>query len=144
MRHFNEPNIGLITTRITKDEGTVYCTANPTAHKSASAYDISYVIPLYLTDNARQENLSSDFRVFIDACYEHHFAPEEIFGYIYAVLHAPAYRTRYAEFLRIDFPRVPFPDAADDFETLSSLGWALVQAHLLRELQRRGSAAYHG
>jgi hypothetical protein len=37
---------------------------------------------------------------------------------------------------------VPFPDSADDFETLSGLGWALVQAHLLRELPRRGLAAY--
>ena len=45
---------------------------------------------------------------------------------------------------RIDFPRVPFPEGADDFEILSGLGWALVQAHLLRELPRRGLAAYHG
>ena len=68
--------------------------------------------------------------------------PEEILGYIYAVLHAPAYRTLYAEFLRIDFPRVPFPEAAGDFEALSGLGWALVQAHLLRELPRPGLAAH--
>jgi predicted helicase len=60
------------------------------------------------------------------------------------VLHAPAYRTRYAEFLRSDFPRVPFPEAADDFETLSGLGWALVQAHLLRERPRGKLAGYHG
>jgi hypothetical protein len=39
---------------------------------------------------------------------------------------------------------VPFSEAADDFETLSGLGWALVQAHLLRELPRKGLAAYHG
>ena len=59
-------------------------------------------------------------------------------------MHAPSYRARYAEFLRIDFPRVPFPESADDFETLSGLGWALVQAHLLRELPRQGLAGYHG
>ena len=92
----------------------------------------------------RIENLSSDFRAFLDARYEHHYTPEEILGYIYAVLHAPTYRTRYAEFLRIDFPRVPFPESAEDFEMLSKLGWALVQAHLLRELPRRKLAAYHG
>jgi len=145
MRHFNEPNIGLITTRITKDKDTVFCTAHAIAHKSASAYDISYVFPLHLiADVTRRENLSPDFRAFIDSRYEHHYTPEEVLGYIYAVLHAPVYRARYAEFLRIDFPRVPFPEAADDFETLSSLGWALVQTHLLRELPRRGLAAYHG
>jgi hypothetical protein len=46
--------------------------------------------------------------------------------------------------LRIDFPYVPFPGAAGDFENLSGLGWALIQAHLLRELPRRGLADYHG
>lgn len=113
-----------------------------------------YVFPAYLfektdvnshaEDSIRNENISADFRVFIDSIYEHHYAPEEILGYIYAVLHAPTYRTRYAEFLRIDFPRVPFPEDADDFEALSGLGWALVQAHLLRELPRLGLATYHG
>jgi predicted helicase len=93
---------------------------------------------------ARNENLSSEFRSFIDARYEHHYTPEEILGYIYAVLHAPIYRTRYAEFLRIDFPRVPFPEAAADFESLSVLGWALVEAHLLRELPQKKLAIYHG
>ena len=63
----------------------------------------------------RSENLSADFRAFIDARYEHHYTPEEILGYIYAVLHAPTYRTRYAEFLRIDFPRVPFPEIGRRF-----------------------------
>lgn len=46
--------------------------------------------------------------------------------------------------LRNDFPRVPFPESADEFETLSGLGWALVQAHLLRELPRQELGAYHG
>jgi hypothetical protein len=82
--------------------------------------------------------------LLFDEIYEHHYTADEIVGYIYAILHAPTYRTRYAGFLRIDFPRVRFPQSADDFETLSSLGWALVRAHLLRELPRRGLAAYHG
>lgn len=93
---------------------------------------------------APRENLSADFRDFLDTRFEHHYTPEEIIGYIYAILHAPTYRLRYSEFLRIDFPRVPFPEDADDFEKLSKLGWALVQAHLLRELPRTGLAAYHG
>jgi len=90
------------------------------------------------------ENLSPNFRAFLGDRYEHHYTPEEILGYIYAVLHSPTYRTRYAEFLRSDFPRVPFPESTEDFEALSDLGWALVQAHLLRELPRRGLATYHG
>lgn len=106
----------------------------------------NYVFPVrtFKPGDEPRENLSSNFRAFIDARYEHHHTPEEILGYIYAVLHAPTYRTRYAEFLRIDFPRIPFPASADDFEKLSKLGWALVQAHLLRELPRKKLADYHG
>ena len=100
-----------------------------------------FVFPIRV---GRAENLGSSFREFADQRYNNHYAPEEIFGYIYAVLHAPTYRSRYAEFLRIDFPRVPFPEAAEPFESLSVLGWALVQAHLLRELPRRNLATYHG
>jgi hypothetical protein len=142
----SEDNLGLIITRVTKDKDTVFCTSVAAAHKSASVHDISYLFPLYLRAGHKEqgENVSTEFRSFLDAHYEHHYAPEEILGYIYAVLHAPTYRTRYAEFLRIDFPRVQFPDAIEDFEVLSGLGWALIQAHLLRELPRRGLAGYHG
>ena len=93
---------------------------------------------------SRIENLSADFRAFIDTRYAHHYNPEDIVGYIYAVLHAPTYRASYAEFLRLDFPRVPFPEEAPDFERLSLLGWALLQAHLLREVPRRNLATYYG
>ncbi|MFZ0847431.1 MAG: type ISP restriction/modification enzyme, partial [Pseudolabrys sp.] len=110
-----------------------------------------YIFPIYMrnegvssANNAKVETLAKDFRVFLDSRYEHHYTPEEIFGYIYAVLHASNYRKRYAEFLRGDFPRVPFPESSDDFEKLSKLGWALVQAHLLHELPRLKLAAYHG
>lgn len=99
--------------------------------------------PLYMyRGDSVTESITPDFRNFLDAQYEHHYTGEEILGYLYAVLHAPTFRARYAEFLHIDFPRVPFPESADDFEKLSNLGWALVQAHLLRELPRRGLAAY--
>lgn len=106
----------------------------------------NYCFPLRLfgTGLGGRENLSSDFRVYLDARYDHHYSPEEILGTIYAVLHAPTYRQRYAEFLRIDFPRIPFPEQAADFERLSKLGWALVQAHLMRDLPKRGLADYHG
>jgi len=108
--------------------------------------EANQVLPLWRfgPGGVKQENFSSDFRDFIDSRYHHHFSPEEILGYIYAVLNAPTYRTRYTQSLRIDFPSVTFPATAEDFETLSSLGWALMQAHLLRELPRRGLATYHG
>ncbi|MGB0863349.1 MAG: type ISP restriction/modification enzyme, partial [Saprospiraceae bacterium] len=58
------------------------------------------------------------------------FAPIDILDYIYAVLHSPKYRETYKEFLKIDFPRVPYPKA-DNFWELVKLGGELRQLHLL-------------
>ena len=143
-------NLGLITSRLTK--GETFQHAQITDHicevicMSPKTSNNGFLFPLYRREGVdkRLENLSPNFRTFIDSRYDHHYTPEEILGYIYAVLHAPSYRSRYAEFLRIDFPRVPFPEKADDFEALSKLGWALVQVHLLRELPRRNLAQYSG
>jgi predicted helicase len=107
----------------------------------------NYCFPLYLygrDGENRRENMSSPFRDWLDKKYREHSSPEEVVAYIYAILYALIHRARYAEFLRIDFPRIPFPKSASDFETLSALGWALLQAHLLREPPRRGLGAYHG
>lgn len=60
------------------------------------------------------------------------FGPEDIFHYIYAVFHSPTYRTRYAEFLKIDFPRVPLTSDKKLFTSLVALGAKLVDLHLLR------------
>lgn len=59
------------------------------------------------------------------------FAPIDILDYIYAVLHSPTYRETYKEFLKIDFPRVPYPSDADTFWQLVALGGELRQIHLL-------------
>jgi Type ISP C-terminal specificity domain len=108
-----------------------------------------YIFPIYMRSQGassaaseRVESLASDFRTFVDSRYEHHYTAEEMLGYIYAVLHAPAYCMRYVEFLRVDFPRIPFPEEADNFESLSELGWELVEAHLLRNVPRIGLAKY--
>jgi hypothetical protein len=55
-----------------------------------------------------------------------------------------ALRARYYDFLRQDFPRIPFPKKAFDFESLSELGWELVQAHLLKEYPNAGLAKLDG
>ncbi len=61
------------------------------------------------------------------------FGPEDVFHYIYAVLHSPTYRERYAEFLRIDFPRVPLAGDVGLFRALCGLGADLVALHLLED-----------
>ena len=59
------------------------------------------------------------------------FSPIDILDYIYAVLHSPSYREKYKEFLKIDFPRVPYPKDAATFWALVKLGGALRVLHLL-------------
>ena len=58
-------------------------------------------------------------------------APIDILDYIYAVLHSPTYREKYKEFLKIDFPRVPYPKNKDTFWALVKLGGEIRQIHLL-------------
>jgi predicted helicase len=148
MREMLRPNLSLLTARSNKSPHPdhFFVADKPSETKAAESTVQSYLFPLflYVADDDRRENLSPEFRAFLESQYDHHYAPEEILGYIYAVLHAPAYRTRYAGFLRTEFPRVPFPESVEDFEALSILGWSLVQAHLLRDLPPRGLAAYEG
>jgi predicted helicase len=59
------------------------------------------------------------------------FSPIDLLDYIYAVLHSPSYREKYKEFLKIDFPRVPFPTNLQGFWNLVGLGSQLRQIHLL-------------
>ncbi|MBP6935402.1 MAG: DNA methyltransferase, partial [Paludibacteraceae bacterium] len=62
---------------------------------------------------------------------ENTFAPIDILDYIYAVLHSPTYREKYKEFLKIDFPRVPYPKDVETFWQLVKLGGEIRQIHLL-------------
>ncbi|MDN3688710.1 type ISP restriction/modification enzyme [Cyclobacterium jeungdonense] len=59
------------------------------------------------------------------------FAPIDILDYVYAVLHSPSYRQKYKEFLKIDFPRVPYPKHPETFWQLVNLGEEIRQIHLL-------------
>jgi len=62
---------------------------------------------------------------------ENTFAPIDILDYIYAVLHSPTYREKYKEFLKIDFPRVPYPKDATTFWQLVKLGGEIRKVHLM-------------
>jgi predicted helicase len=59
------------------------------------------------------------------------FAPIDVLDYIYAILHSPTYREKYKEFLKIDYPLVPYPKNADTFWNLVKLGGELRHIHLL-------------
>ena len=59
------------------------------------------------------------------------FSSENLFDYIYAVLHAPKFRKKFREFLKIDFPKIPFECGAETFFKLAELGEKLRKLHLL-------------
>ncbi|WP_300670376.1 type ISP restriction/modification enzyme [Soonwooa sp.] len=63
--------------------------------------------------------------------YHNCFTPLDVLDYIYAVLHSPTYRQKYKEFLKIDFPRVPYPKDQDTFWKLVTLGGQIREIHLL-------------
>ena len=79
----------------------------------------------------RQPNLSPKLVERLEETHGQVPSPEAIFYYTYAVLHTPAYREKYAEFLRIDFPRIPFTKDSALFATFAELGARLVGLHLL-------------
>jgi len=149
-RHLDLPNNrALITTRITKDVFSAFTTLLPPGHKSVGSYDVNYVFPLWVVadqsslfaESIIRPNFSIHFLISLADClglgFEGPFnlpkgvPPEDIFQYIYAVLHSPCYRSRYAEFLKIDFPRLPLPGSLEFFHALASLGGELVSLHLL-------------
>lgn len=68
--------------------------------------------------------------------------PEDVLHYAYAVFHSPVYRSRYEEFLRIDYPRLPLTSNADLFRDLCRLGAELVDLHLLRRVSSDGRPGF--
>ena len=107
--------------------------------------EISYGFPLYLyddIDNSRRANFNSEIiQKFADSLKLQYvteksdtagtFAPIDVLDYIYAVLHSPKYRETYKEFLKIDFPRIPYPKDKSKFWKLVALGSELRKIHLL-------------
>ena len=102
--------------------------------------------PLFASEEViREPNLSTKFiaavKQKLDLAFvtegkrdlETTFGPEDVFHYAYAVFHSPTYRTRYAEFLKIDFPRLPLTSDLDLFRWLCALGADLVALHLLED-----------
>ena len=114
--------------------------------------EINYLFPLYtFTPEAAEDEGSVDRHTNLDPSFIRKFAstvglsfttdhtcdlitsfgPEDIFRYLYAVLHSPEYRRRYAGFLKSDFPRVPLPGSRALFSGLIHIGARLVSLHLL-------------
>jgi predicted helicase len=77
-------------------------------------------------------NLAPELIDALRIAYKKQPSPEDIFNYLYGVLYSNAYRKKYAEFLKTDFPRVPFTKDYKLFQKLADKGEQLVELHLLK------------
>jgi predicted helicase len=144
MKHMlSHKNIGFVVTKINRQLSLGYVfVSNYLAdrHILDSAGDATSVFPLYLypeegsIDMTRRPNLDETIWAAINTAVGHETTPEDIFDYIYGVLHSPAYREKYKEFLKVDFPRIPYPKNADEFEHFRSFGNQLRELHLMHNV----------
>ena len=161
MQHFLKgKNVGLAITRQTKMDfwGHIVVTDAPSTALFVEIKDNSNIFPLYLyheevlkngkdrlleikTPNLNEAIINDMAQRlglrFTDEKEETKktFAPMDVLDYIYAVLHSPTYRERYKEFLKIDFPRVPYPEDVKTFRKLVKLGGKLRRLHLMEGVE---------
>jgi predicted helicase len=148
MRHMLQENLGLITIRRSRSpEKWKYALATDkiiTGATAITSLDINYLFPLYIyteklsgtvEEHEGKEKLSNINPEFMKALIENYKttpAPEEIFYYIYSILYSNIYRMNYAEFLKTDFPRIPFTKNHTLFIELGKYGKRLADLHLLK------------
>jgi len=154
MRHLiNGTNIGLVIPKVNKEDNCFFISNKMITHKLCSAYDSNSIFPLYLSNDKSEQTCISqkvsripnlNNRIIEDIAHtlslaftnetqndRSTFSPIDVLDYIYAVFHSPTYREKYKEFLKIDFPRVPYPKEKEAFWQLVNLGAKLRQIHLL-------------
>jgi len=142
MEYFSSAqNFALLSPRMTSDEFSPLVSAYIISNKTASRYDQSYFFPLYIypkdgkLDKQRRVNFSEKIarRLVSLVSGSDRGEPTEvdIFDYVYGVLHSPAYRSTFKEFLRIDFPRIPWPANTEEFWVVAEKGGQLRRLHLM-------------
>lgn len=148
MKHMLFENKGLITVRQVAERGFNHCYITEDIVEcriTLSNKGYGYLFPLYLYPDTTKEDLFSGSasgekepniapEIFeqLKTKYKKVITAEQIFYYIYAVLYSNTYRTKYAEFLKIDFPRIPFTKDYKLFIKLGELGKELADLHLLK------------
>jgi hypothetical protein len=141
MSQMFDSNIALITVRRNESNrffDHVFCTRLPAVLHSVSAKEANFFFPFLRYDLEAEPKPGGQKKFFSSShpepnCKLRIAAPEDVanFNYIYAVLYSTSYRTRYAEQLRIDFPRLPLTGNLELFRALARLGGELTVLHLL-------------
>lgn len=150
MRHMLHDNLALCLIRNSRGQNAVspFVAEGLVGKDAISTLDNCRVFPLWLYEDSplpgqpeRVANLAEEEVAKFATAIGRDPTPEELFDYIYAVLHSPQYRERYAELLKIDFPRIPLPSSPGSFERLAALGHELRETHLLRTAAVKSTAA---
>lgn len=112
-----------------------------------------YFFPLYLypedgsIDTEKRLNMNEDILKRVAEIINYPFPleglGERLFDYIYGVLHSPSYREKYKEFLKVDFPRVPYPTDAAEFDKFASIGHDLRELHLMHNVKVGNEAEFN-
>lgn len=143
MNNLKKPNIALCLIKVNSSSDGLFkvlMSAGLTDKTILSSKDNANVFPLYFYtkefgEEKKNPNLKKEeWQKFNDAVGKE-TTPEEILAYIYAVLHSPSYRERYKEFLKVDFPRIPLPKTAKEFNRLTAIGQQLIDLHLMNNAQ---------
>lgn len=138
-------NIGLLVSKQVRDVSFAHCFVtcmqSEAIFLSGTTATNAMNLPLYLypseqdLDQTRRVNFDPKLYKRLQSLAKHptHGTPDEVavFDYIYGVLHCPAYRATYAEFLKTDFPRIPWPVTPDEFWDISANGQTLRKLHLM-------------
>lgn len=149
MQHMLEDNIGLVSVRQVKTGATwQHCFPSTKITESClisnRTSEICYVFPLYTYPSKegqdlfsvlqpdKETNILSSLSSELENIYERTLDPEEIFYYVYSILSSNIFREKYFEFLRVDFPRIPFTANNEIFKSLNTLGRRLIDLHLLK------------
>jgi len=152
--HMLKANWGLLACRQTKEPFAVLVTEFISTHKIVAVYDRTSLAPLYAypdidahgkTLNAGSARIPNLRRAFLRRLAERLGLPqrgpnglpegisaEDVLQYVYAVFYSPGFRTRYAELLKTDFPRLPLTSDRGLFRSLVDFGAALLSLHLMK------------
>ena len=160
MKHLRKENTSLCLIKVNSSVDGLFkvlVTSGITDKTLLSSKDNTNIFPLYVyKENMGQEERIVNFNkelydkiakglnylpcyddnLLVDPTSEYNgvLYPQALFDYIYAVLHSPSYRERYKEFLKIDFPRIPYPTDWEKFRDLAEKGEELRQLHLMEDL----------
>jgi hypothetical protein len=159
MFHMTKENLSLLCCRQQNKVGFRHAFISDNIVESCIVSDrtreIGYIFPIYLyppedlynggEKYQRDVNIDKTLLDKLSKAYGRKLSPEKILYYIYAVLYSNVYRNRYAEFLKSDFPRIPFTADAELFSKMARYGGDLIKLHLLKsEKLEKPAVKFHG